>query len=273
MIYELNKIQFSNVNDLLTSELVNIEIKGVVQGYNPGCVFVDNILNPTTAMVWSKSIAGFYFIGNENNIRFNKSINEYIDSNIAPRTRELGLNHFEFSGTSPKWGIAFKSIFKKRNLVQSKQLTYKYKCKEDSVLENLKMQDKFEMVKINHQLFHRKINNIDFVKSIILDWWSSLEDFIHHGVGYCMMDGELIVSCCISSCVTHDSMGSHTLTVEEYRKNGLAKILINEFLEHCRDHKLEAYWDCMDENLGSRMLAESCGYKKEFEYNLYSFKI
>ncbi|MEI5906887.1 GNAT family N-acetyltransferase [Bacillus spongiae] len=273
MIYELNKFQFSNVSHLLTSRFVNIEIKGVLQGYNPGWVFVDNILNPNTAMVWSKSIAGFYFIGHENNLKFNERIDQFIDSEITPRVREVGINHFEFSGTSARWDATFNRIFKKRNLVQSKQFTYKYKCIEDAVLESHKMQDEFDLVKIDHQFLQRKFKNIGFINSLIVDWWDSLEDFVHHGVGYCVIENDLIVSCCISSCVTNNSMGSHTVTLKEYRKKGFAKRLVNELLKYCKDNKLEPYWDCMEENLGSRMLAESCGYKKEFEYNLYRFDL
>ena len=126
MIYELDKSQFYKVSHLLVGDLVNIEIKGVVQGFNPGWVFVDNIDTPKTAMIWSKAIDGFYFVGDENNIEFNSSINKYIDSEISPRAKVLGLESFEFSGTSPKWDVIFEELFKCRKLNRSKQLTYKY---------------------------------------------------------------------------------------------------------------------------------------------------
>lgn len=273
MIYELNKLQFSMISHLLVGDLVNIEIKGVVQGFNPGCIFVDNLLNPKTAMVWSKAIDGFYFVGDENNIDFNSSINKFIDLEIRSRARDLGLEYFEFSGTSSKWDITFEHLFYNRKLSRSKQFTYKYRDIEDAVFKDIKIQQQFELVKVNPSLFQKNILNLDFIKTMILDWWSSMEDYFNGGVGFCILHNEKIVSCCISSCVTQDSMGSHTVTLEKYRNKGLAKHLITEFLKYCKNNNFEPNWDCMEENLESRLLAESCGYKKAFDYILYNFEL
>lgn len=90
MIFELNQLLFSKESHLLNGELINLEIKAVVEGYNPGWVFVDNIENPETAMVWSKGIKGFYFIGDANNSDFNNNVNLYIDEEILPRAQSMG---------------------------------------------------------------------------------------------------------------------------------------------------------------------------------------
>ncbi len=90
MIFELNQLLFSKASHLLNGELINLEIKAVVEGYNPGWVFVDNTENPETAMVWSKGIKGFYFIGDANNSDFNNNINLYIDEEILPRAQSMG---------------------------------------------------------------------------------------------------------------------------------------------------------------------------------------
>lgn len=82
MIYELNRAQFLNISHLLNGELINLAIKAVVEGYNPGWIFVDNIENPKMAMIWSKGIKGFYFVGESNNLDFNNNINMYIDKEI-----------------------------------------------------------------------------------------------------------------------------------------------------------------------------------------------
>ncbi|MTI69289.1 MAG: GNAT family N-acetyltransferase [Firmicutes bacterium] len=272
VIYELDKKDFFKVGHLLKGDLVNIEIKGVVQGFNQGSVFVDNLKKPKTAMVWSKAIDGFYFIGDENNKDFNDYINNYIDIEINQRAKALGLDSFEFSGTSLKWDLTFKSIFKNRKLSKSKQLTYKYKDIIDVHFKDIKLEKQFKILKVNKSLFKKEISNLDFVKSMILDWWESLEDLFDYGVGFCIIHNKKIVSCCISSCVTLDSMGSHTITLKDFRKKGLARKLITRYLKYCKDNNFEPNWDCMETNLSSRYLAESCGYKKEFDYNLYEFK-
>ncbi|MDP5276027.1 GNAT family N-acetyltransferase [Chengkuizengella axinellae] len=273
MIYELNKSHFYKVSHLLTGDLVNIEIKGVVQGYQPGWVFVEHIDHPKTAMIWSKAIDGFYFIGDENNTDFNDYINQFISLDIAPRAKDLGLISFEFSGTSLSWDKTLESVFQNRELHRSKQFTYKYKNIINASIAEIELQNGFEMMEVNVFLLEKKLSNLDFVTSMILDWWDSLDDFFVSGVGFCILYKDQIVSCCISSCVTDDAMGSHTVTLNDYRNHGLAKKLIHQFLTYCRDHGFEPNWDCMEENLGSRLLAESCGYTKDSEYILYHFKL
>ncbi len=88
MIYELNQSQFKSISHLLTGERINLEIKAVVEGYNPGWVFVDNVMEPKTAMVWSQGIKGFYFLGDVNSNEFNNYLETYIKYIIAPRAKK-----------------------------------------------------------------------------------------------------------------------------------------------------------------------------------------
>ncbi|WP_425449226.1 GNAT family N-acetyltransferase [Dethiothermospora halolimnae] len=252
---------------------MNIEIKGVVKGYNPGWIFVDNIEKPKTALIWSKAIEGFYFIGKENNIGFNSSINEYIDIEITPRAKSLGLDLFEFSGTSKEWDITINELSKHRSLNKSKQITYKNENIQNSLIKDNKLEKDFKLVKVDKNLFKSNIFNLNFLKNMILDWCVSEEYFLKEGVGFCILHNKRIVSCCISSCVTKNEIGSHTVTLKQYRNKGLAKGVINEFLRYCKANGFEPNWDCMEKNSGSRALAESCGYTKAFDYFLYDFKL
>ena len=67
MIFELEQKQFNKISHLLSGNYINLEIKAVVDGYNPGWVFVDNKEDPKTAMVWSRGIECFYFVGDASN--------------------------------------------------------------------------------------------------------------------------------------------------------------------------------------------------------------
>lgn len=273
MIQELDKAHFSNISHLLQGDLINIEIKGVVQRYNPGCVFVDNKLKPKTAMVWSKAIKGFYFVGDEHNIEFNHSLNSYIDKEITPRSLDLNVENFEFSGTSKKWDITLEHLFEQRNLTRSIQLTYKYKNIVGIELPTYNLPSQYKLMEVKECLLGDRIKNKNFIGSMILDWWETIEDYLNYGTGYCIVKDNQVVSCCISSCITQNEIGSHIITKDKYRKKGLAKALITQFLHYCKEKNLEPYWDCMESNLGSRKLAEICGYKKDFEYKLYSFPL
>ncbi len=272
MIYELKKDQFSRISHLLNGELINLEIKAVVEGYNPGWVFVDNIKAPKTSMIWSKGIEGFYFVGDASNESFNNIIYSYIKEEIAPRVEELGLGYFEFSGTSREWDKNFDKVFNKEKLNKSKQFVYKNKNIDNNSYINLRLEDDYILKEVNKDLLRNKHFNLDFVKNAICEWWDSIEDFIKHGVGFSILHKDVAVCSCVTSFMTAYSMESHIKTMEKYRKKGLATRAVGEFIKYCKENQYIPYWDCMEKNYGSRALAEKFGYKKEFEYTLYSFK-
>lgn len=273
MIYELKQTDFKKIEHLLNGDFINLTIKAVVRGFNPGWVFVDNLEEPRTAMIWSRGIKGFYFVGDENNTNFNSSINNYIDKEISPRAKELGLNSFEFSETSLEWDNTLERVFANRNIYKSRQFVYKHSILEKGTLDEVALDSDYSVKRVNKELLESNLVNLDFIKPIILEWWDSEEDFLEKGVAFCILHGQEVVSSCVSSIVTEDSMESHIVTLENHRKRGLAKKAVNEFLRYCKDNGYEPYWDCMEKNAGSRALAESLGYEKAFEYSLYDFKL
>ncbi|MFW6287581.1 MAG: GNAT family N-acetyltransferase [bacterium] len=274
MIIELDKEEFHKVRHLLEGRRINLEIKAVVEGYNPGWVFVDNTERPNTAMVWSRGIEGCYFIGDVNNSFFNKYINLFIDEKIAPRAKKMGLDVFEFSGTSAEWDENLELVFNKRNIHKSKQFVYINKSPDnidyDNYIQNL---DKGYIVrKVDLDLLRNRSLDLEYVISAIYEWWDSIEDFLNNSIGYCIIHNDTTVCSCLTSFMTKDMMESHIKTREEYRKRGLATRAVAEFLKYCGDNDYTAYWDCMEANYGSRALAEKFGYSKEYDYKLYWFK-
>ncbi|WP_026477112.1 GNAT family N-acetyltransferase [Alkaliphilus transvaalensis] len=272
MIKELKKEQFFLIKPLLKGEFVNLEIKGVAAGNNPGWVFVDDIEEPKTAMIWSKGIQGFYFVGDENNQNFNHNIIDYIHTEIAPRAKKLGLEWFEFSGTSEIWDKTFERIFKDIEINKSKQFVYTNTDLNILPLDSCQLKEGYTLREVKKDLLKNKIYNLDFVESAIKEWWDSVDDFIKHGVGYYILYKDVAVCSCVTSFVADHQMELHIKTAEEHRKKGLATVAVKEFVKHCKKKQYILYWDCMEENIGSRVLAEKCGYSKAFEYFLYYFK-
>lgn len=271
MIYELNKSQFKNISPLLVGDRCNIEIKAVVELNNPGWVFVDNPKEPKTALVWSKGIEGFYFVGDENNPEFNDYINDYIDIIIRPRAKKLRLNWFECRGISPKWEDVIKIIFQKRKLYKSYQYVYRFKDFQLNFLDTRPLNNNYDIRRIDRKLIESEFDNKDFLLSEIQLFWSSVEDFLQNGIGFCIVDGKSIVSRCISSFVYEDIHAIGIETLKEHRKKGLAQRAVVELLRSLKAKGYESYWDCMKTNIASSSLAESVGFSKAFEYALYEF--
>lgn len=271
MIYELSKKDFIKVRGIQGCNQINLEIDSVISGYNPGWIFVDNIDSPRTAMIWSQGIEGFYFIGDENNEDFNRYINEYIDSTIKKRSKAQGLKSFEFSGTSPAWDGTFKQIFSNRDMLMSKQFVYKNTLDMHNQYPMDKLKDNYVIRIVNKELLENENYKLSLVKSSILSWWDSIEDYYKYGLGVCITDNDEAVCSCVTSFRAGDTIESHIITAKDYRRKGLATLAVGKFIREAKKSGFNLYWDCMEKNYGSRALAEKHNYNKAFEYKLYEF--
>ena len=115
MISELKKDKFYKCKYLLSDQGL-LEARAVIEGVNPGRVFVDDMDTPASGLVWLGNNDGFIFIGNEKNERFNKDLNHFIDTIIMPEATEVELKWFEGIGEHRKWDATIKEVFKKRKL-------------------------------------------------------------------------------------------------------------------------------------------------------------
>ncbi len=70
MISELKNNEFYKCRELL-NEQGQLEAKAVIEGVNPGRVFVDDTNSPTSGLIWLGNNDGFIFIGDEKNEDFN----------------------------------------------------------------------------------------------------------------------------------------------------------------------------------------------------------
>ena len=182
MIHELKQEAFFKINKLLNDPKINLEIKSVVEQFSPGWIFVDDLTTPSTALVWSKGICGFYFIGDANNTNFNNELNVYIDEVIKPRALELELSEFEFSGTSEAWDKSIKKIFVNRKMNIKKQMIYKNpQTKEKTSTLDTSLSNE-QLLKIDNCLLENKTIDTTLIDESILEWWTSKVKFLKEGL-------------------------------------------------------------------------------------------
>lgn len=272
MIYEIKKENFHSIYSLLDDSMDNIEIKAVIEGNNPGWIFVDSIELPRTAMVWSKGIEGFYFVGDKNNTQFNNYINDFIDKEIKERAIKENLDCFEFSGETEEWCSVFEEIFKNTQLKKSRQYIYKFKPDSWNDYKKRKLKDGFILKKIDKELLKdENIENLEYLTSEILRWWDSCDDYQEKAFGYCIIFKNRIVNYCICDYVYDKTRPMGIDTLEEFRRNGLSQITTEAFVENCLQNELNPFWECMESNIPSRTLAEKLKFTRSRIYTLYEF--
>ena len=247
----------------------NIEINAVLNGINPGWGFVNEQINPKTALLWSRGIEGFYFIGEPDNDQFNQNACDFVMNILDKRIRQSGLNYFEVSGDRPEWDSILEQIFDKQELIKSRQCVYKFDLERWKDHEMRSDQKGVTVYRIDKSFFQNRIENFAFVEDEILRWWNSLEHFFEHAFGYCVVCDEIIVSYCLTNFVYGNTYTLGIETLKDYRRKGYCQIAVEAFITDLLEHDSVPYWDCMYTKVASRKLAEKIGFYLDHTYALY----
>lgn len=62
MIYELEQDQFIRCKHLVKQER-HLDVQAIIEGNNPGRVFVDHVDLPQSGLVWFGNLDGFHYFG------------------------------------------------------------------------------------------------------------------------------------------------------------------------------------------------------------------
>ncbi len=273
MIVELDRKNFYKCK-VLVNEQGQLEVKAVIEGINPGRIFVDNANSPKSGLIWLGNNDGFFFIGNEENALFNNEINDFIDHFIIPEAKKVHLSCFEGIGNHPKWNTTIEKLFKHRHIKCWNQKVYtlqkgQYKRDSEPMIEQ-----EYRVLKINKALYENNddaYENIDFLRVKILEFWDFPGSFFNTGIGYCIVHKNKIVSTCFSGFVVENVHCVDIETLEEHRGKKLAQKIARSFVKECLKNDLLPYWDCMEENTPSVSIAENIGFTNDFNYKGYYF--
>ncbi|KAB2333974.1 GNAT family N-acetyltransferase [Bacillus mesophilum] len=271
MITELKESEFYKCRGLLNDH-GQLEARAIVEGVNPGRVFVDDMESPASGLIWLGNNDGFIFIGNERNDVFNTGLNHFIDTVIAPEANKVGLNWFEGIGNHPQWNTTIEKVFAYRRLGSWNQRVYTLQKDDYKAANKPAFDEKYKVVQISEIFYDKQIKNMDFLHAKMAEYGASAESFFQRGTGYCVVHQNKIVSVCFSGFVVEQFHCVDIETLEEHRGKKLAQLAANAFVENCLNHSFVPYWDCMASNKPSIAVAENIGFKNVFNYIGYEFK-
>lgn len=272
MIHELSKTDFSRIIKLLNPSIDNIEVNCVISGMNPGRIFADSQTMPTSALVFSQGVGGFYFVGNSNNISFVREVNDYIDSTLAPQLLSKGIRRFEFSGETDDWPPVFDAMFQDRPVEKTHQLIYRLNGHAWDKHTHRTLKDGYDLRNIDMNLYNdRNKIDISLLSNEMPLWWDSWDDYDKHAFGYCIVHDHTLVNFCMCDYVYQDIRPMGIETLADHRRNGLSQVTTEAYVSHCLRNGLQPHWECMESNTASRTLAEKLGFRQKSMYTLYAF--
>jgi RimJ/RimL family protein N-acetyltransferase len=269
MIYEVQQ----PASHVLALDCPFPEAQAVIQGNNPGWVFVDDLDAPRTALVWAQGIEGFYLAGDTDNTGFLEALDDYVDHVLKPRLHSLGGTWFEVSGGG-NWDPVIESTFEKRNLESSPQWVYTLPPIEHGAAIKPETVADCRLLRLDRRLLlDFSAGNEEFLHARLALSWGTGDAFLKAGLGYVLVCGQEIASLCCSAFVSGDTHALHVETRASHRRKGYAEAAARAFIAACMERQVHPYWDCMAENVASARLAEKLGFARSHTYTLYSFPL
>jgi len=98
-------------------------------------------------------------------------------------------------------------------------------------------------------------------------FWSSKEQFLNFSFGVVAYHYLEPVAVCYACSIADGRAEVDIFTHPAFRKKGLGKLLVGEFINICIDRGLKANWDCYLNNTASVSLAESFNFKQVAVYS------
>ena len=100
----------------------------------------------------------------------------------------------------------------------------------------------------------------------------SVSNFMTHGIGLCMMQGEDIIVEAFASSLGKSRAEIGAITHEPYRGRGFAPIACAYLIEQCEQRGYQAYWSCDAENTASIRVAQKLGFQHEQAYQIIEYE-
>jgi GNAT superfamily N-acetyltransferase len=99
----------------------------------------------------------------------------------------------------------------------------------------------------------------------------SLETALERGLGYCLLDGELVVAEAFAGPAVEGVLEMATITHQAYRRRGLATVVCARTILECERRGDRTWWNTSLTNASSAALARKLGYRTERHYRVLAW--
>jgi RimJ/RimL family protein N-acetyltransferase len=253
-VFKLDSKEFRKVAHLVKSQ-DELSVFSVIGGQNPGEIYVNNVDNPTAALIRTSECN--LIAGSPNDEVFNSEVSLELDF-WAPLTPD-----------SYEWMEKIPTIHENHFIRKYKRRHYVL-CSDKFVDCDAPLKEGYTLEKVDISFLR---DNSFENSERILEWaenWGEAENFNKHATGYLIRNDKIIVSWSLSDCSFNKIIAIGIHTDERYRKNGFGEIVAAATIRDCFAMGYEKIdWLCVDSNKGSRAIAEKLGFK--FINHYYSF--
>ncbi|WIV12488.1 GNAT family N-acetyltransferase [Proteiniborus sp. MB09-C3] len=243
---KLDSKEFKKITHLVKSQ-DELSVFSVINGESPGEIYVNNIDNPTAALI--KTSECNLIAGSPNDEMFNSEVSTELDfwDQLVPDSCE--------------WIEKIPTIHK-NHFVRKYQRRHYVLSSDKFVDSNAPLKEGYTLEKVDISF----LKEYSFENSEkVLEWaenWGDIDKFKKNGTGYLIRNDKVIASWSLSDCSFKKTIAIGIHTDERYRKNGFGKIAAAATIRDCFTKGYEKIdWLCVDSNKGSSATAEKLGFE------------
>jgi RimJ/RimL family protein N-acetyltransferase len=251
--------QFQRVAALIEhSEMKGCHAKwySVLEGRQKGAVFVDDTANPQTVLVCGQQIGAYYAFGKANTELFRRFVPELLSEHVTE-------GYCAIFATSEAWRQTLDELFATRHSRVAFDFRPSPGCPPSDWRERIP--PGFVLRRVDVTLAERLTERIQASMHTPRPWfswcWGSIESFLAHGFGFCLIFEQEVASSCVSVAI---GGGEAEIQINTYHprfhRRGLATLTSAAFIEHCLTNGLRPGWTTNIDNRPSAALGEKVGF-------------
>ncbi len=246
---KLQPDQYPAVAPLVNSVPYNhLFARVVMENSVHGHVFADDATTPSVCFIIHKYGMAM-LIGDDKNALVTDRLGDFLHAAVQSEFPAKWLLIYPQT-----WEHTLAGFVDNRHFLQTQRINYTFHPELFS-FHHIDLPDGFTLRKIDAELYHRIQGSV-----VPQHFWNCAEDFLAHGIGFSLLDGDQIVSTTFTSFVGDGKLELGVETAAAFRQKGYSVYAASALVAYCLEHGYEPVWACRLENVGSSRLAERLGF-------------
>jgi len=253
-VQKVEKEQYSEFIELAKANTCNtVYPMSVAEGVQEGDIYTDDLQAPQYALFWH--VSGFAYLTGQ-------PAKEELDAIYALMKNESGNNPRRFVLELKDETVA--SYFQNKADVEAHP---RYRFRLNELKPEEEIPEGYELREVDETL-------LAGIKGRIVpsNFWSSAEDFLEKGKGYCFVKEGEVAAVAFSAAVSSMQVDIGIETQMQHRRKGLAALAAKKMAAYVRNIGKEPVWDCDAVNTGSKATAEKVGFEVMARHAYYIWK-
>lgn len=256
--------QQSSLQALFDGQEHHLAIQAVLAGVAQGKIFTDGGSSPGWAVLWVQHRV--FVTGSPNEVTL-AAVRDLLADEIAPAARARGDSAF---------GLYYPLTWSRYRAALLPRLPYSPSRRQYYLADQLSLISPVQgrlpaglrLAAVDAALLEQtSLHNVDRLVEETCSERPTVQDFLQHSFGVCLLDGDTLAGWCLSEYNCGDRCEVGIEVVEEYQRRGLGALLTQALCEEAaRRGVCQVGWHCLAHNVASGATARKAGLRLVQEY-------